>query len=94
MHSPGEDGTKGDPEEHHRSPHCTRQCTEDRAKTGNIQKLYHEQFPLRQYNVVNTIVDCNSRSFSVIGIEDLVYDFAIKQIATNQNNKADKKADH
>ena len=94
MDAAGEDGAEGDPQEHHRSPKGTLHCAEDGAQTRNIQQLDQEQLPLGHDNVVNAIVDANSRSFPVIRPEGVVNDFTISQVADDQQSQAEQKTYH
>ena len=94
MHSTGEHGAEGDPQEHNGSPDGTGQGAEDGAEAGNVQKLNHEQLPLGKDNVVDAVVDGDSGSLTVIRIKGIVYDFAVEQIAADEDSEAQEKANH
>ena len=94
MHSTGKHGAEGDPQEDHRSPHGTGQGAEDGAEAGNVQKLDHEQLPLGQDDVVDTVVDGDGRGLTVVGVEGAVYVLAVEQVAADQNGQAQEKANH
>ena len=85
MHTTGKDGTKGDPQEHHRTPQSTLQCAEDGAEARDVQQLDQKQLPLRHHDVVNAVVDADSRSFTVIGSERVVNDLAVDEVAADQD---------
>ena len=72
-------------------PKGTLHCAEDGAQTRNIQQLDQEQLPLGHDNVVNAIVDANSRSFPVIRPEGVVNDFTISQVADDQQSRQSRK---
>ena len=94
MDSAGKHGAEGDPQIDHRAPHGAADGTEDGAKTGNVQKLNHEQLPLRQHDIVDTVVDGDSRGLPVVRAEDTVHELAIEQVAADQNRQAQEKAEH
>ena len=94
MHSAGEDGTEGDPQEHNRSPHGTGQGAEDGAEAGNVQKLNHKQLPLGHDDVVNAVVDGDCGGLAVVGREGLVYKLAVEQVSTYKYSQAQEKANH
>ena len=83
------DGTKGDPQEDHRAPQSALQGTEDRAQASDVQQLDEEQLPLRHHDVVNAIVDADSRSFTVVRSERVVNDLAINKIANDQDRQTE-----
>ena len=82
------DGAEGDPQEHHRTPQSTLQRTEDRAKARDVQQLDEEQLPLGHHDVVNAIVDADSRCFAVIRPERVVNDLAVDKVAADQDRQA------
>ena len=92
--SAGEDSAEGDPQEDHRSPHGAADGSEDGAQAGNVQQLHQEQLPLGHNDVVNTVVDGHSGSFPVVRTEDPVDDLAVKQVAADEDQKANEKANH
>ena len=94
MNSAGENSTEGDPQENHRSPHGAGQSAEDGAEARDIQKLNHEQLPLGQYDIVDTVVNGDSGSLAVVRIEDAVYELAIEEIAADKDCKTCEKAYH
>ena len=79
------DGTEGDPQEHHRAPQSTLQCAEDGAEARDVQQLDQKQLPLGHHDVVNTVVDADSGSFTVIGSERVVNDLAIDEVTADQD---------
>ena len=81
MNSTCENGTECDPQEYDRSPQGALHSTEDRAKSRNIQELYKKQFPSRKDNVVDSVVDCNSRCLTVIRSKCSVDHFTVSKVA-------------
>ena len=94
MDAAGKDGAEGDPQEDCGAPQGTLHCAEDGAQARNIQQLDQEQLPLRHDNVVNAIVDANSRSFPVIRPKGVVNDFTVSQVADDQQSQAEQKTYH
>ena len=89
MYAAGKDSTEGDPQEHHRTPQSALQGTEDGSQAGNVQQLNEEQLPLRHHNVVNAVVDADSRSFTVVRSERVVNDLAINKLADDQDRETE-----
>ena len=89
MNTTCKDGAKGDPQEHHRAPQSALQSTEDRAQASDVQQLDEEQLPLRHHDVVNAIVDADSRSFTVVRSERVVNDLAIDKVANDQERQTE-----
>ena len=89
-----ENCTECDPEEHNRSPHSSGQSSEDRAKSSDVEELNEEQLPLWHYDVVDTVINGNSRSLSVIRIEDTIYELTIEEVSQNQDCKTNNKTKH
>ena len=83
------DGAEGDPQEHHRAPQSTLQCTKDGAEARDVQQLDEEQLPLRHHDVVNAIVDAHSGSFTVVRSKRVVHDLAIDKIAYDQERQTE-----
>ena len=83
--STGENGTEGDPQEHNRAPQRTLQCAEDGAEARDVQQLDQKQLPLGHHDIVNTVVDADSGSFTVIGSERVVNDLAIDEVTADQD---------
>ena len=94
MHGAGKDGAKADPQKDHGTPEGALQGTEDGAKACDIQQLNQEELPLGKHHVVNAIVDGDSRSFTVVGSEDVFHQFAIGEITDDQKGQAQKETDH
>ena len=83
VHAACENSAEGDPEEYDRSPEGALHGSEDRAKTGDIQKLDEKQLPLRHDNVVHAVINTDSRSLPVIRCEGIIHDFAIDEISSD-----------
>ena len=79
------DGAEGDPQEYHRAPQSTLQCAEDGAEARDVQQLDQKQLPLGHHDIVNTVVDADSGSFTVIGSERVVNDLAIDEVTADQD---------
>ena len=79
------DGAEGDPQEHHRTPQSTLQCAEDGAEARDVQQLDQKQLPLGHHDIVNTVVDADSGSFTVIGSERVVNDLAVDEVTADQD---------
>ena len=92
MDSAGKNCTECDPQEYDRSPQCALHRSEDRAEACDIQQLDQEQFPLRHDDVVNTVVDRDRRSLTVIRSEGAVYKLAIGKVSADKNSQTDNKA--
>ena len=94
MHRTGKNRTERDPQEYDRSPQRALHGTEDRAKAGDVQKLHQKQLPGRHDNVVNTVIDRDSRCFPVIRSEGIVYELAVGEVSAYQNQQTYNKAYH
>ena len=88
MHTTGKDGAEGDPQEHHGAPQSALHGTKDGAKARNVQQLDEEQLPLGHHDVVNAIVDADSRRFAVIRPKRVVNDLAVDKVAADQDRQA------
>ncbi len=86
MDTTGKDGATRDPEEDHRAPQRTLQCTEDRAETGDVQKLYEKQLPLWHDDVIDAIIDSYGRRFTIIRAKGTVDQFTIGKVTDNQSD--------
>ena len=84
MHTSCENSTKGNPQEHNRSPQSSGQGTKDRAEACDVEELYKEQLPLRKDHVVNAVIEADSRCFPVIGSKGVCNYLAIYKIAADQ----------
>ena len=94
MDRTGEDGAEGDPQENDGAPQSALKRAEDRAKAGNVQKLDHKELPLRQDNIVHTVVDLDGRGLTVIGAEGVLNDLAVDEVAADQQCQTQEKANH
>ena len=94
VHTAGENRTEGNPQEHDRSPQSTLHCAEDRAESGDVQKLNHKQLPLRQDDIVHAVVDLDGGRFTVIRAEGVFHDLAVNEIAADQQCQTNQKANH
>ena len=61
---------------------------------GNIEKLYHKDFPSRQWNVIHTIGFGKGGCFAVIGTKDAFYEASVDKIAGYQRQQAKRKCNH
>ena len=59
---------------------CTHDGTEDGSCTSNIQKLNHENLPVRKGNKVNPVGFCYSGSNTIVGTKHVGNKTTIKQI--------------
>ena len=84
MNAAGEDGSEGDPQEHHRAPQSTLHCAEYGTKARNVQQLHQKQLPLGHNDVVDTVVDADSGSFTVVRTQSVVDDFTVCKVTTDQ----------
>ena len=84
VNAAGEDGSEGDPQEHHRAPQSTLHCAEDGTKARNVQQLHQKQLPLGHNDVVDTVVDADSGSFAVVRTQSVVDDFTVCKVTTDQ----------
>ena len=94
MDGTGEDSAADNPKVDGRSPKCAGKCTEDRTKTGDIQKLNHKNFPRRQNDKVNAVGLSNGRRRRVSRLEDVVDNLAVNHITANQSGKCNQKCNH
>ena len=59
-----------------------------------ILKLYHKDFPSRQWNVIHTIGFGKGGCFAVIGTKDAFYEASVDKIAGYQRQQAKRKCNH
>ena len=57
----------------------------------NVQKLNHEDLPVRKYNVVQAVGLGNGRRHTVIRSEHLFHEASVQKITYYQSQKAQKK---
>ena len=55
------------------------------AEARDVQQLDQKQLPLGHHDVVNTVVDADSGSFTVIGSERVVNDLAVDEVTADQD---------
>lgn len=95
MDRTSEDAAQHNPEVAGRPEHRSHDSSEDRAGSGDIQKLDHEYLPQRHRHIVNAILFGVGRSdFGRIRSEDLFYKTSVENIAQNQGCYADKQCKH
>ena len=94
MHSTGKHGTKGNPQKYNRSPQRTLHRAEDGAKSGNVQKLNQKQLPCRHDDIVNAVIDRDSRCLTIVRAECIVHKQAVDKIPAYQNQQTYKETYH
>ena len=94
MHGTGENGTEGDPQEHHGAPESTGKSTEDGAEASNVQELDKEKLPLGKNHVVHTVVDGNGGSFAIVRAKGVFHHLTIRKIADDEDRKAKEETKH
>ena len=80
MHSTGKHGTKGNPQKYNRSPQRTLHRAEDGAKSGNVQKLNQKQLPCRHDDIVNAVIDRDSRCLTIVRSEYAFYNASVEEV--------------
>ena len=94
VHCTGKDTAKYNPQIGCRTELSSHDGTEDRSQPGNIEKLYHKDFPSRQWNVIHTIGFGKGGCFAVIGTKDAFYEASVDKIAGYQRQQAKRKCNH
>ena len=95
MDSTHENASEHNPEICSRTICGTGNCTEDRAKAGNIEELDYKDFPCRNRCKVNTISLFIRRSLSRRVYIKIALDYlSIYEIACNQKQDSNKECYH
>ena len=95
MDGSAEDASDDNPDEAAGSVHGTQNGPEDRAETGNVEELDHEHFPGGHLYIIHAVGMSYGRGLAIgVGAESLLDEFAIDEIAENQQGQGDKKGYH
>ena len=91
MSGSGEDTAEDNPQIGSGSELGTHDGTEDRACSGNVEELNHEDLPVGQYNVVQSVGLGHGGCYAVVGSEHPLYEASVEEIANNQSHEAHSK---
>ena len=79
------------PQISHRTKHGTHDGTEDRPRTGNVQKLDHKNLPWWQHQKIHTISLSNGWCHTVVGTEYTLHESSVEHVTQNKSHKAQYK---
>ena len=91
----GEDGAENYPQERRRSVHDAHDGAEDGPQTGNVEKLYEENLPGGELDVVYAVGHgLDGRIAGGVYADHLGGKLAVNEIAADQQCQANEKANH
>ena len=94
MNSTREYSAEHNPDEASRAKLGTHDSSEDRTKSGNIEKLYQVELPGGQLDVVDAIIARSGRRRAVIRSKNAVHISAIEPISHNQSKQSYRESNH
>ena len=94
VHGSGKNAAEDNPQIGHRTIPRSHDGTKDRTSAGNVQELYHKDFPTGHDDVIHTISLGYSRSGPVVGPHDMLNKFTVEQVAYDQRQKGNSKRYH
>src|SRR5574344_3014059 len=94
MNCAGKNSAEYNPQIHTRTPHCSGDCTKNRAKAGDVQQLDEERFGISHRNIVDAVRISNCRRRFVCYGKNLFYDFTVNKITHNEQGKCYKESYH
>ena len=90
----GENAAEDNPQIRSRTKLGTHDGTKDGTCAGDVEKLYHEHFPVGHGDIVHAVGLCHGWRGTVIGREYAFHEAAIYKIAHNKGSKRDKECYH
>lgn len=94
VHGTGKDTAEHNPQIGCRAELGSHDGTEDRPQPGYIEKLYHENLPGGQWDVIHSIGSRKGRCLAVVGTKDAFDETSVNKIAGYQRQQAKGKCNH
>lgn len=94
MHRAADDIADGDGDKRDGSEQNALYGSEDRSRSGNVQKIYQAVLPALHGYIVNSVVFRVSRSLTIIGSENLLTELAVKCGSAEEHDQTDYKSYH
>ena len=94
MNTSSQDCSEYNPQVYGGSPEGTRNGTENRTKTCNVQQLNQEDSPSCHGNEVNSVVNSNSGCGAIIWLENFFYECTVYEVSNDQDCNANQEGNH